>query len=52
MNLKHGSSQQKLDSKCDTRKKHLPPSIYHPIKTTDVSKELGEALFDFRKELL
>ncbi|AWY00974.1 hypothetical protein A8139_14050 [Marinomonas primoryensis] len=41
MNL-NMEQQQKLTQSA-TQERTLPPSIYHPIKTTDVSKELGEA---------
>jgi outer membrane PBP1 activator LpoA protein len=41
MNL-NMEQQQKLNQSA-TQERTLPPSIYHPIKTTDVSKELGEA---------
>ncbi|MEP7728961.1 penicillin-binding protein activator [Marinomonas primoryensis] len=41
MNL-NMEQQQKLTQSA-TQERTLPPSIYHPIKTTDVSNELGEA---------
>ncbi len=41
MNL--NMEQQQNTAQSTTQERTLPPSIYHPIKTTDVSKELGEA---------
>ncbi|MFQ3185393.1 MAG: outer membrane PBP1 activator LpoA protein [Marinomonas primoryensis] len=41
MNL--NMEQQEKLTQSTTQERTLPPSIYHPIKTTDVSKELGDA---------